>query len=70
MMTGDGWITIAVIVGMVVVMAANLAGPDMVLIAAVTILLLAGIIDPAEAFTGFRIPRSSPLRRCSSSLRA
>ena len=40
MMTGDGWITIAVIVGMVVVMAANLAGPDMVLIAAVTILLL------------------------------
>ena len=56
MMTGDGWITIAVVVGMVVVMAANLAGPDMVLIAAVTILLLAGIIEPAEAFTGFSNP--------------
>ena len=56
MMTGDGWITIAVIVGMVVVMAANLAGPDMVLIAAVTILLLTGIIEPGEAFTGFSNP--------------
>jgi len=56
MMTGDGWITIAVIVGMVIVMAANLAGPDMVLIAAVTVLLLTGIIDPSEAFTGFSNP--------------
>ncbi|RLB50607.1 MAG: SLC13 family permease [Deltaproteobacteria bacterium] len=55
-MTGDGWITIAVIVGMVVVMAANLAGPDMVLIAAVTILLLTGIIEPSEAFIGFSNP--------------
>jgi di/tricarboxylate transporter len=56
MLTGDGWITVAVIVGMVVVMAANLAGPDMVLIAGVTILLLAGIIEPAEAFAGFSNP--------------
>jgi di/tricarboxylate transporter len=56
MLTGDGWITIAVIVGMVVVMAANLAGPDMVLIAAVTILLLTGIIEPSEAFIGFSNP--------------
>jgi di/tricarboxylate transporter len=56
MMTGDGWITIAVIIGMVLVMAANLAGPDLVLIAGVTILLLAGIIEPAEAFTGFSNP--------------
>jgi len=58
MMTGDGWITIAVIVGMVVVMAANLAGPDMVLIAAVTILLLTGIIEPGEAFTGLSSRRA------------
>jgi di/tricarboxylate transporter len=56
MLTGDGWITIAVIVGMVVVMAANLAGPDLVLIAAVTLLLLTGIIDPSEAFIGFSNP--------------
>jgi di/tricarboxylate transporter len=56
MMTGDGWITIAVIVGMVVIMAANLVGPDLVLIGAVTILLLTGIIEPSEAFTGFSNP--------------
>jgi di/tricarboxylate transporter len=56
MLTGDGWITIAVIVGMVILMAANLAGPDLVLIAGVTVLLLAGIIDPSEAFTGFSNP--------------
>ncbi len=55
-MTGDGWITVAVIVGMVVVMAANLAGPDLVLIAGVTLLLLTGIIEPTEAFTGFSNP--------------
>lgn len=56
MMTADGWITIAVIVGMVLVMAANVAGPDLVLIAGVTVLLLTGIIDPSEAFTGFSNP--------------
>jgi len=56
MLTGDGWITISVIVGMVIVMAANLAGPDLVLIAGVTVLLLTGIIDPSEAFTGFSNP--------------
>ncbi len=56
MLTGDGWITIAVVVGMVVVMAANLVGPDLVLIAAVTVLLLTGIIEPSEAFVGFSNP--------------
>ena len=56
MLTGDGWITIAVIVGMVVVMAANLVGPDLVLIGAVTVLLLTGIIEPSEAFVGFSNP--------------
>lgn len=56
MMTGDGWITIGVVVGMVVVMAANLVGPDLVLVGGVTVLLLAGIIEPSEAFTGFSNP--------------
>ena len=56
MMSADGWITIAVIIGMVLVMAANVAGPDLVLICGVTILLLTGIIDPSEAFTGFSNP--------------
>ena len=56
MLTGDGWITVGVIVGMVIVMAANLAGPDLVLIAGVTMLLLTGIIEPSEAFVGFSNP--------------
>lgn len=56
MMTADGWITIAVIVGMVLVMAANVAGPDLVLLAGVTVLLLTGIIEPSEAFVGFSNP--------------
>ena len=56
MLTGDGWITVGVIVGMVVVMAANLAGPDLVLVAGVTVLLLTGIIEPSEAFVGFSNP--------------
>jgi di/tricarboxylate transporter len=56
MMSADGWITIGVIVAMVLVMAANAAGPDLVLIGGVTILLLAGVIDPSEAFTGFSNP--------------
>jgi len=55
-MTGDGWITIGVIVGMVVVMAANLAGPDLVLIGALTLLLLFGVLEPADAFIGFSSP--------------
>jgi len=55
-MTGDGWITVGVIVAMVVVMAANLAGPDLVLLGAVTLLLLFGILDPLDAFVGFANP--------------
>ncbi len=55
-MTGDGWITVGVIVAMVVLMAANLAGPDLVLIGGVTLLLLAGVIEPSEAFVGFSNP--------------
>ncbi|MEM7136715.1 MAG: SLC13 family permease [Myxococcota bacterium] len=55
-MTGDGWITIGVIVGMVAVMAANLAGPDLVLIGGLTALLLLGIIEPSEAFIGMSNP--------------
>jgi di/tricarboxylate transporter len=56
MMTTDGWLTISVIIGMMIAMIADLAGPDLVLIAAVTILLLTGIIEPSEAFVGFSNP--------------
>jgi di/tricarboxylate transporter len=56
MMSADGWITIAVIIGMVLVMAANAAGPDLVLLAGVTVLLLAGVIEPSDALSGFSNP--------------
>ena len=58
MLTGDGWITIAVIVGMVILMAANLAGPDLVLIAGVTVLLLAGIIGAVILY--YTLPKAPP----------
>lgn len=51
-MTPDAWITVAVIALMVLVMAFNLAGPDLVLVGGLTILLAAGVILPAEAFAG------------------
>ncbi|MGD8317684.1 MAG: SLC13 family permease [Myxococcales bacterium] len=56
MMSAEGWITIGVIVAMVLVMAANAAGPDLVLVAGVTVLLLTGVIEPSEALSGFSNP--------------
>ena len=55
-MTPQGWTTIAVIVGMVLTMAFNLAGPDLVLVGGLALLLAFGIIDPSEAFVGFSNP--------------
>ena len=55
-MTLDGWITVGVIACMVIVMALNLAGPDLVLVGALAALLATGIIGPDEAFIGFSNP--------------
>lgn len=55
-MTGEGWTTIGVIIAMVVIMAIDLAAPDVVLIGGLTLLLAFGIIDPGEAFIGFSNP--------------
>lgn len=55
-MTPDGWITLCVVGGMVVTMAFNLAGPDLVLVAGLTVLLVAGVVDASEAFAGFSNP--------------
>jgi di/tricarboxylate transporter len=51
-MTLDAWITIAVIALMVLVMAFNLAGPDLVLVGGLALLLGRGVIEPGEAFVG------------------
>jgi di/tricarboxylate transporter len=52
-MAFEGWLTSAVTVAMVLVMAFNLAAPDLVLVAGLTVLLASGVLTPAEAFVGF-----------------
>ena len=55
-MSTDGWLTVGVVLAMVAVMALNLAGPDLVLVAGLTLLLATGVLDPAEALSGFANP--------------
>ncbi len=55
-MTTDGWITLGVVATMIAAMAASLAGPDLVLVAGLTVLLAAQVVDPTEAFSGFANP--------------
>ena len=55
-MNAQGWTTVVVVLAMVALMALNIAGPDMVLVAGLTVLLTTGVIDPAEAFSGFSNP--------------
>jgi len=55
-MTAHSWITLAVVASTVAVMAANLAGPDMVLVAGLAVLVAAGVVSPEEAFRGFGHP--------------
>ncbi|MEM9073859.1 MAG: sodium:proton antiporter [Myxococcota bacterium] len=55
-MTGEGWTTLGVVGAMIVAMFLNLAGSDLVLVAGLTCLLAAGVVDASEAFTGFSNP--------------
>ncbi|MEZ4287545.1 MAG: SLC13 family permease [Polyangiales bacterium] len=55
-MSIDGWTTMGVIVAMAIAMAWNIAGPDIILVAGVTVLLAAGVLTPEEAFVGFSNP--------------
>jgi len=49
----DGWLTLAV-VGMVVgLLAFTRLSPDLTLLSALAVLLLAGVLDPGEALSGF-----------------
>lgn len=49
----DAWTAIGVTLGIVVAMAINLAAPDLLMIAGLTVLLLLGIVTPEQAFAGF-----------------
>ncbi|MFW6049707.1 MAG: SLC13 family permease [Myxococcota bacterium] len=52
----EAWLTVGVTVGMVLVMALNVAGPDVVLLGGLTILLAAGVVSAEAAFDGFSNP--------------
>jgi len=55
-LTGDAWLTLAVISATVAVLALDRASPPAAVMGGVTVLLLAGVIDEAEAFSGFSNP--------------
>lgn len=52
-MSWEAWATLGLVVLMVGAMVRNLAGPDMILLGGVAILLALGIVGPADAFKGF-----------------
>ncbi|AGA32966.1 SLC13 permease family protein [Thioalkalivibrio nitratireducens DSM 14787] len=49
----EAWFTAALILGMLVVLSLSRAAPDLVFVGGVVLLLLTGIISPAQAFSGF-----------------
>ncbi len=56
LLSADGYIAVAVTIGMMALMMFNVAGPDLVLVAGLTALLATGVVNPAEAFVGFSSP--------------
>ena len=52
----DAWLTALVIAGVFAVMAKDLVSPAAALFSAVTILLVAGVLTPGQAFSGFANP--------------
>ena len=55
-MSPDAWLTLTTVVVMVGAMSTGMAGPDLVLVAGLTILLVGGVLEPSEAFSGFANP--------------
>jgi di/tricarboxylate transporter len=52
-MEWQAWFTLALLVAMVVAMARELAGPDVILMGGLVTLAVAGVITPRETFAGF-----------------
>lgn len=52
----QGWLTITVVLWTLVMLAASRIGPDMILAAAMTVLLVSGVLKPGEALSGFGNP--------------
>ena len=55
-MSWEAWFTLAVVVGVVTLLATERVAPPVAVMAAVIALLVAGIVDPAQAFSGFSNP--------------
>jgi di/tricarboxylate transporter len=55
-MTGDAWFTLAVVVITIFLLARDFTVPAVIVFGAVVVLLVAGVIDPAQAFSGFGNP--------------
>lgn len=58
-MSFDAWFTLAVVVAMLVVLTRDVAPPAAIVLAATVSLLVAGVIDEGQAFSGFS--NSAPL---------
>ena len=55
-MTADAWITLAVIVGVLVLLIIDKASPAIIVLGGTVGLLIVGVIDPEQAFSGFSNP--------------
>ncbi len=55
-MTWEAWLTLALVVAMLAVLMRTSAPPDMVFMAGLTVLLVAGVLSPAQALAGFANP--------------
>ena len=64
-MTLEAWTTLAVIVGVIVVLAREMVQPAMAVLGGVIVLLILGVITPAQAFyLAFRARRRSSSPHC------
>lgn len=55
-MSGDAWLTLGVVVATLVVLVSERVAPAAAVVGATTFLLLAGVIDAEQAFSGFSNP--------------
>ncbi len=49
----DAWVTIAVVVGLVGALMSDWGRPDLVMLSGLSVLLVAGVVSPEQAFAGF-----------------
>ena len=52
----DAWITLAIVAGTVTMLMATRFAPDVILVAALTLLMVTGVLSPAEALSGLSNP--------------